>query len=306
MNLQAEVTRLEGELAQAKRLLSDLRTQLEDEKARNKRAATHIEYFEEEAGRLRGYAVYAVGSLERARSCIKGLLARTPVRDVSETLAEIDHAISQWQGADSPYGQSFASGDPISAHQPNKAGTTVAPGYAPEQTPIAQSAPATTASIPTGTKRHANGCDAAQGAPCICDGTRVPLESPEIGVQPKPVLWLRMKDGEPDMDEQCVAEFREDLICGDEDEGYTAIPLYAHPPLECHQRGEEVAHPDTARLDWLQDNYFLDDSKDGSTAWRFYTPKEEDTTWAPLRDRLDAAIKRHADDDERILERPRT
>ena len=50
----------------------------------------------------------------------------------------------QRQGADSPYGQTFASGDPVTAHQPNKAGTTAAPGYAPELTPIAQSAPATT------------------------------------------------------------------------------------------------------------------------------------------------------------------
>ena len=30
---------------------------------------------------------------ERARSCIKGLLSRTPVRDVAETLAELDAAI---------------------------------------------------------------------------------------------------------------------------------------------------------------------------------------------------------------------
>lgn len=33
-------------------------------------------------------------ALERARGCIKGLLARTPVRDVAETLAEIDAALS--------------------------------------------------------------------------------------------------------------------------------------------------------------------------------------------------------------------
>lgn len=32
-------------------------------------------------------------ALERARGCIKGLIARTPVRDVSETLAEIDAAL---------------------------------------------------------------------------------------------------------------------------------------------------------------------------------------------------------------------
>lgn len=34
-------------------------------------------------------------ALERARGCIKGLLARTPVRDVQETLAEIDAALSE-------------------------------------------------------------------------------------------------------------------------------------------------------------------------------------------------------------------
>lgn len=33
-------------------------------------------------------------ALERARSCITGLLKRTPVRDVAETLAEIDAAIA--------------------------------------------------------------------------------------------------------------------------------------------------------------------------------------------------------------------
>lgn len=32
-------------------------------------------------------------ALERARGCIKGMLARTPVRDVAETLAEIDAAL---------------------------------------------------------------------------------------------------------------------------------------------------------------------------------------------------------------------
>lgn len=32
-------------------------------------------------------------ALQRARSCITGLLARTPVRDVQETLAEIDAAL---------------------------------------------------------------------------------------------------------------------------------------------------------------------------------------------------------------------
>jgi hypothetical protein len=38
-------------------------------------------------------------ALERARGCIKGLLARTPVRDVAETLAEIDHALNQTRNA---------------------------------------------------------------------------------------------------------------------------------------------------------------------------------------------------------------
>src|SRR6185312_9724072 len=38
-------------------------------------------------------------ALERARGCIKGLLARTPVRDVTETLAEIDAAIAASGGA---------------------------------------------------------------------------------------------------------------------------------------------------------------------------------------------------------------
>lgn len=33
-------------------------------------------------------------ALDRSRGCIKGLLARTPVRDVSETLAEIDAALN--------------------------------------------------------------------------------------------------------------------------------------------------------------------------------------------------------------------
>lgn len=49
----------------------------------------------------------------------------------------------QRQGADSPYGQALAPGDPLNAHQPNKAGTTAARGNAPGLTPIAQSAPAT-------------------------------------------------------------------------------------------------------------------------------------------------------------------
>lgn len=39
-----------------------------------------------------------IATLERAQSCIKGLLARTPVRDVSETLAEIDAAIASEKG----------------------------------------------------------------------------------------------------------------------------------------------------------------------------------------------------------------
>lgn len=34
-------------------------------------------------------------ALERARGCIKGLLAQTPVRDVTETLAEIDATIDK-------------------------------------------------------------------------------------------------------------------------------------------------------------------------------------------------------------------
>lgn len=34
-------------------------------------------------------------ALERARGCITGLLARTPVRDVAETLAEIDAALAE-------------------------------------------------------------------------------------------------------------------------------------------------------------------------------------------------------------------
>lgn len=33
-------------------------------------------------------------ALERAQGCINGLLKRTPVRDVSETLAEIEHALA--------------------------------------------------------------------------------------------------------------------------------------------------------------------------------------------------------------------
>lgn len=36
----------------------------------------------------------AAQALERARGCITGLLARTPVRDVTETLAEIDSVIA--------------------------------------------------------------------------------------------------------------------------------------------------------------------------------------------------------------------
>jgi hypothetical protein len=41
------------------------------------------------------YAVAQSQALERARGCIKGLLARTPVRDVAETLAEIDAALAK-------------------------------------------------------------------------------------------------------------------------------------------------------------------------------------------------------------------
>lgn len=33
-------------------------------------------------------------ALERSQGCINGLLKRTPVRDVSETLAEIEHALT--------------------------------------------------------------------------------------------------------------------------------------------------------------------------------------------------------------------
>lgn len=40
------------------------------------------------------YAGRSRDALERARGCIKGLLARTPVRDVAETLAEIDAALA--------------------------------------------------------------------------------------------------------------------------------------------------------------------------------------------------------------------
>jgi hypothetical protein len=36
-----------------------------------------------------------LSTCERARSCINGLLNRTPVRDVDETLAEIDAAIAR-------------------------------------------------------------------------------------------------------------------------------------------------------------------------------------------------------------------
>ncbi|HSW83498.1 MAG TPA: hypothetical protein VLH12_08490 [Usitatibacter sp.] len=43
-------------------------------------------------------------ALERARGCIKGLLARTPVRDVEETLAEIDYAIKCLPQGTAPIG----------------------------------------------------------------------------------------------------------------------------------------------------------------------------------------------------------
>jgi hypothetical protein len=44
---------------------------------------------------LADYAGQQHDALERARGCIKGLLARTPVRDVSETLAEIDAVLAK-------------------------------------------------------------------------------------------------------------------------------------------------------------------------------------------------------------------
>lgn len=39
-----------------------------------------------------------INALERAKRCINGLLARTPVRDVSETLGEIESALSKARG----------------------------------------------------------------------------------------------------------------------------------------------------------------------------------------------------------------
>jgi hypothetical protein len=48
----------------------------------------------DEVAALREKVRVAVDALERGQGCIKGLLARTPVRDVSETLAEIDAALA--------------------------------------------------------------------------------------------------------------------------------------------------------------------------------------------------------------------
>lgn len=41
-----------------------------------------------------------IRALQRSRGCITGLLARTPVRDVTETLAEIDFALAAAQQAE--------------------------------------------------------------------------------------------------------------------------------------------------------------------------------------------------------------
>ncbi|HYE39170.1 MAG TPA: hypothetical protein VEB23_04515 [Ramlibacter sp.] len=47
---------------------------------------------------------------------------------------------------------------------------------------------------------------------------------------PKPICWLRTCDGKPDWSEDCVGD-RDVVMNGYEDEvGYDAIPLYAHPP----------------------------------------------------------------------------
>lgn len=53
---------------------------------------------EREAAKNSDIALERGEALERAKGCIKGLLARTPVRDVAETLAEIDHALRGPEG----------------------------------------------------------------------------------------------------------------------------------------------------------------------------------------------------------------
>lgn len=52
----------------------------------------------DELERLSDIALERGEALERARGCIKGLLARTPVRDVAEMLAEIDHVLRGTEG----------------------------------------------------------------------------------------------------------------------------------------------------------------------------------------------------------------
>lgn len=65
-----------------------LRTRVEDESCgrglRDRELATLTQQRDELAA-----------ALERAQGCIKGLLKRTPVRDVSETLAEIEHVLAK-------------------------------------------------------------------------------------------------------------------------------------------------------------------------------------------------------------------